>query len=617
MVVETVNKLSYKQAKLTVVVAFALGLLLSIVQIIFDFKNEQTRVDATVMQVLNTVRDSAAQAAYGLDTHLAARVISGLFEYEPIVRADITLDLGGEIATTDLSNSQPERNWFIERFFDDENRIYSVDLLIEGHTEPVGVLTVWVHPHLALQGFFNRIGVILLLGIFRSLVLAAILMALFYFLLTKRVIRITEAVSEFDPTNPIDKLVDVPERHKQDELDVLADAFNRYLQANKRHFADLSESENLRRRSEQRFRDFAEASSDWFWETDFEGRIVWESGGALPVINRPFDEVRNMTRQEIAGDLASKTDWTAYQKALRDHLNISGFEYSYRVKEGDTRSAEIGGVPLFSSTGEYLGHRGAASDITERKQAEAALQTALSDTERASQAKTEFLATMSHEFRTPLNAILGFSEILRAQYFGPLGALNYTEYANDIHESGEHMLALVNDVLDISAIEAGKRVIVKEEIHLQELLMDCLKKVDATIRSSDLVVSRHIPEDLPMLYADKRSVTQIFLNIISNAIKFTNPKGSICVTVHAADTEILIEVTDTGVGIPADKLQIVTEPFSQADSDPHKAHEGTGLGLSIVKALIDTHQGQLNIKSTEGEGTTVTVMFPLRQTNAA
>ena len=248
------------------------------------------------------------------------------------------------------------------------------------------------------------------------------------------------------------------------------------------------------------------------------------------------------------------------------------------------------------------------------RQSEAHLQTALADAEQANQAKSEFLATMSHEFRTPLNAILGFSELMRAQYFGPLGSDNYADYANDIHESGAHMLALVNDVLDIAAIEAGKRPLVKEPMDIGEVLKDCVRNFEKAAVEDGIELSLEVPDGLPSLHADKRSVRQITYNLLSNAFKFTNRKGSILISVTVADGEMLISMKDTGIGIAADKLKIITEPFSQADSNPHKPHEGTGLGLSIVKSLVESHGGRLEICSDIGKGTTVSVTFPCQET---
>jgi len=173
------------------------------------------------------------------------------------------------------------------------------------------------------------------------------------------------------------------------------------------------------------------------------------------------------------------------------------------------------------------------------------------------------------------------------------------------------MLALVNDVLDIAAIEAGKRDFLKEALNLNELLKDCIKSIEKTAIDDGIQLLSEIPAELPTLFADKRSMVQIVLNILSNAINFTNLNGTITVSVNVKNSEIAISVKDTGIGIPADKLSVITQPFMQASSNPHKAQAGTGLGLSIVKSLAESNGDRLNIDSEVQKGTTVTVTFPL------
>jgi PAS domain S-box-containing protein len=317
-----------------------------------------------------------------------------------------------------------------------------------------------------------------------------------------------------------------------------------------------------------------------------------------------------------AGELLSQ-DYGAITDALDHKVFKTGkllkpFEETYNDAAGVEHTWLTTKSPVKDETGQVKHVVTSATDITDRKWAEEQLQRAMADAERANQAKSEFLATMSHEFRTPLNAILGFSEMLRSQYFGPLGADNYEVYANDIHTSGEHMMELVNDMLDIAAIEAGKRPMIKEEVDVCEIIKDCVRNVEPAANDSGINLSLETPEDSPFLYADKRSVTQIVFNLLSNAVKFTERDGSISVSVTAANKKILLKVSDTGVGIPPDKLATVTDPFSQTHTDPHITQIGTGLGLSIVKSLVEAHYGELNIESEVGKGTIVTVTFPIQ-----
>jgi PAS domain S-box-containing protein len=364
-------------------------------------------------------------------------------------------------------------------------------------------------------------------------------------------------------------------------------------------------------KSEQRLQDFAESGSDWWWESDEGDRLIWESHTGDDESGLPASDIAGMTRQEIAGDLMTTYDWAEYQNAIDGRREIEGFEYNYRGADGSVRAAAIYGKPMYSEDGTYKGYRGTASNVTDRKRAEDELNQALVEAEQANRAKSEFLATMSHEFRTPLNAILGFSEMLRAQYMGPLGAKNYEDYANDIHHSGEHLLALINDILDISAIEAGKRSMSPEDINVRELVSDCVHNIEKLARDKGVEVLLDIPGDLPHVHADKRSLIQICYNILSNAVKFTDAGGIVQIIVSQQDDGILLQVEDSGIGISAPDLANITQPFAQVNSDPHNVREGTGLGLSIVKSLIEAHGGELEIVSDVGKGTTVSVSLPI------
>ncbi len=368
--------------------------------------------------------------------------------------------------------------------------------------------------------------------------------------------------------------------------------------------------QNALRNSEERFRDFAESSANWLWEMDEHLRFSYFSERNREITGFEPETYIGKTRRDVAAEGTVDEKWHRHLNDLDNHRLFREFRYEFLRHDGSPMTASISGKPVFDRTGNFCGYRGTGTDITAQQRAEETRDDALREAEQANQAKSEFLATMSHEFRTPLNAILGFSEMLRVQYFGPLGAEKYKEYAADIHDSGAHMLALINDVLDIAAIEAGKRTNVKSEIALDHLIENCLRNMDKAASDNGVNLLMEFPKEIPALYADKRSVTQILQNLISNAIKFSNQNGSIFVSVREATGEIAISVKDDGIGIPPDKLPKITEPFSQADNNPHKAKDGTGLGLSIVKSLVEAHQGNLDIESEVGFGTTVTVSFP-------
>jgi len=360
--------------------------------------------------------------------------------------------------------------------------------------------------------------------------------------------------------------------------------------------------------SEDRFKDFAESTSDWFWEMDANLSFTYISDRFQEITGVGADLVIGRTGEEAGINFDRKLQYEKVM-ALESHRPFKGFEHSLKDLDGQTIHLSSSGKPIFNEDGSFKGFRGTGSDITERKSAQLVLQNALANAKLANQAKSEFLATMSHEFRTPLNAIIGFSSMIRSEYFGSIEVEKYVEYANDIHNSGEHMLALVNDVLDISAIEAGKRILSREYLNLSDMLTLCIGKFEVAAREKGIEISLEMPNEMIHIFADERSINQIIQNLLSNAVKFTNLQGKISVLVKATDENIVISVSDDGIGISPDTLPKITEPFTQAVSNPDKAQEGSGLGLSIVKTLIELHDGKFQIESEFGIGTTVTIEF--------
>ncbi|MGE0746792.1 MAG: PAS domain-containing sensor histidine kinase [Rhodospirillales bacterium] len=229
----------------------------------------------------------------------------------------------------------------------------------------------------------------------------------------------------------------------------------------------------------------------------------------------------------------------------------------------------------------------------------------------ANRTKSEFLANMSHELRTPLNAVMGFAEVIKEQLLGPVGMPQYAEYARDIYASGAHLLEIINDILDLSKIEAGRFELTEERICVEEVATAVVRIVNGRAEARDIQLAAELPHTLPDIIGDKRSVKQMMLNLLSNAIKFT-PKGG-KVTLRAgldAHEALWIAVSDTGIGIAPEHLEIVLAPFGQVDSALAREHQGTGLGLPLVKAMIERHDGHLELVSKVGAGTTARLVFP-------
>lgn len=250
-------------------------------------------------------------------------------------------------------------------------------------------------------------------------------------------------------------------------------------------------------------------------------------------------------------------------------------------------------------------------DITAIKATELELRSARDNAETASRAKSRFLANMSHELRTPLNAIIGFSDIMRQEILGPMGNDKYREYSGLIRDSGQHLVDLISDLLDMSKIEAGKFVIEAKPFELGALIEECLSMVRVTADNAGVVLDRDLAEELPQLIADRRALKQSLINLLSNAIKFTPAEGHVTVAAHNEGGTLLLQVKDTGVGIPEKDLARIGKPFEQVEGELQRVHKGTGLGLSLVKALAELHGGAMQIDSAVGDGTTVSLRLPL------
>lgn len=246
------------------------------------------------------------------------------------------------------------------------------------------------------------------------------------------------------------------------------------------------------------------------------------------------------------------------------------------------------------------------------RRSETAMRAAKEQAEYANAAKSQFLAHMSHELRTPLNAIIGFSELMREEVMGPVGNDKYVPYVKDIHESGQHLLNLINDILDLSKVEAGQMEYHPEPVNALALTEECLTIVREKVKSARLEIVVNVNGD-SFLIVDRRAFKQILLNLLSNAIKFTPDTGRITVSLNLSTPKPTFSVSDTGVGIPEEKLATVLEPFGQAGQELYLAEPGTGLGLAIVKAMVEAHDGELRLESVEHRGTTVSIMLPAKR----
>jgi two-component system, cell cycle sensor histidine kinase DivJ len=318
-------------------------------------------------------------------------------------------------------------------------------------------------------------------------------------------------------------------------------------------------------------------------------------------------------------DRVHVADRPAYLTALSDAARGSEQRVEFRLRRDAVRGQNISADfiwvemrcrPLEQASSE-ADVVAVMRDITDRKLQEQALELARTAAEQADASKTRFLATMSHELRTPLNAIIGFSEMIVHEEAMMLDVARRKEYAQLINDSGQHLLSVVNGILDISKMETGNFDIAPEPFAPRTALLHCCNLLALKARDNGVDLITRAAEDLPVMNGDPRAFKQIALNLVANAIKFTERGGSVTVSATVEGPRLMLVVSDTGIGIDAEDLARIGDPFFQAGKTYQRKHEGTGLGLSIVKGLVGLHDGEMNVHSTVGEGTTVTVALPL------
>jgi PAS domain S-box-containing protein len=382
------------------------------------------------------------------------------------------------------------------------------------------------------------------------------------------------------------------------------------------------------RESEERFRAIIEATPvPLVISRREDGTMLYANPKVATTLGLPADQVVGRSMAEFYFDPSRR-------EALIGRLGRDGFVRDFELeltREDGGNISTIHSLQAISYKGEPA-ILGAFYDITERKQAEAALleaneglarqrreleqltrdlMAARDQADFANRTKSEFLANMSHELRTPLNAVIGFSTITGDAMFGPVGNPKYVEYANDINDSGKHLLELINDILDLSKIEAGKLELHEQDVDVARAVEACLTVVKERAQEANLRLDTDFAEGLPPLWADLLKLKQILINLLSNAVKFTPSGGAVGVRAFVEPGGgFTIEVSDTGVGIAAADIDEVMKPFTQVDGGLARRHQGTGLGLPMVKGLVEVHEGTIEIESEVGVGTTARVRFP-------
>lgn len=353
-------------------------------------------------------------------------------------------------------------------------------------------------------------------------------------------------------------------------------------------------------------------------ETATDGVVVVGQDGDIRSMNRSASALFNYDEDETRGRPFAMLFAHESQKAVLDYLaGLAGHGVASVLNDGREvigREAAGGFIPLFMTMGRLsssAGYCAVIRDITQWKRTEEELRNAKRAAETANAHKSDFLARVSHEIRTPLNAIIGFSDMMATERFGPIGHPRYIEYANDIGRSGRHVLDIVNDLLDISKIEAGEMELEFTAVGLNETLAEAVSLVQPQANAQRVIIRTSLSANVPQIVADLRSIKQIALNILSNAIRFTPSGGQIVVsTAYEANGSVVLRIRDTGVGMTRSELEQAMKPFRQVTTGARKRGDGTGLGLPLTKAMVDANRANFAISSTPNEGTLVEVIFP-------
>ncbi len=368
--------------------------------------------------------------------------------------------------------------------------------------------------------------------------------------------------------------------------------------------------EEARATAQEQYRVMTREASDIIIFYTASGDILFASEALERVLGRATGEIE---RGQFF-DLVHPDDLSEARKLRIIPRRGQTFTATYRVRHRDGHYLwlEVVTRTIYDDkTGAVRNIVSISRDITARKEHEQEIAAARERAEAANQAKSRFLANMSHELRTPLNAIIGFTELMRQKILGPLGNSRYEEYADIIYNSGQHLLDLISDMLDMAKIEAGKLKLNFEKVDLPGTIRDAANLMQGRADAGGVQLA--IEDTGPVfITADRRAIKQILLNLLSNAIKFTPRGGQISIALEVYDDKTRLVVTDTGIGIAAEDLKRLGTPFEQARSNPFLAQGGTGLGLALIKALSERHGGGATIESVEGEGTTVRVDFATR-----
>ncbi len=611
------HRLSLRHAIISVLAAAVLGLVMTFASLAFDLAQERDRISATVAETGRAMLGPATRATFVLDPALAESIVVGLVNNGIFANARIYDDHGRVLA--EVGGPSSAHVGLAGRLLLRDLHGIRVPLIVERPNPVSGALEKLVVGRLMadlddgaiLARLLDRAGTMLLFGLTQTLLLGVVLVVVYQFLLSRPILALAEDVRKVDPREPAATLLRVPRGHERTELGFLVGKTNALL---RQFAATLRRGERIQdelRRERAHLDSIMESVIDAIITTNSDLRVQRINHAAVRLFGYEQAELRGLPMSH----LFAPEDWSVVESAFRaassDPSPEEGDHQEVTARDRDGRSIPVSiGVSRmkFASGRNFVC---VVRDITARKLSKRRLAEALREAEEANRAKSQFLATMSHELRTPLNAIIGFSDMIRGELLGPVGVPAYREYARDISESGTHLLAIINDILDISKIEAGQARIEPEWLDAGQLIAGCVGLLQHQAEAAGVRVTQEVEPGCPALYADSRSLKQIVINLMSNAIKFTPSGGRVRISIGpGADGGVRIAVADTGIGIAEEDLARIWRPFEQVENALSRRKGGTGLGLPLVKRLADLHGAEITIESRLGEGTIVGIEFP-------
>lgn len=367
--------------------------------------------------------------------------------------------------------------------------------------------------------------------------------------------------------------------------------------------------------TEKKYRTIVENAATGIYQITPEGVILSGNPAFARILGYESIDRLTMAVPDVTALYVNSRDRIVYERDLNTSGSIRNFESRIRRADGSMIWVSESARAVREENGRVIYFEGSMEDVTERRESALALQEAKTQSDLANRAKSEFISNMSHELRTPLNAIIGFSEILKNEALGTIGKREYIEYARDINDSGQRLMNIINDILDISRIEAGERVINDTLFSVNKVMDTCVNLVSARAEEGSVRIVNHLADSLPKIIGEELAFKQILTNLLSNAVKFTMAGGQVTIDCEYAGEgrDMRLSVTDTGIGMDSAEIHRAMAPFTQLNADLSRGTSGTGLGLTLVDSLVRLHDGKLEILSKKGVGTTVTVVIPARR----